>query len=144
MFILFIAFLFAACVFSDFPCGVGINNLAVSAGDTRDVGSISGLGRPIEQELTASPIFLPGKFHGQRSLAGYNLQGTIYILIRDQFCFSGKIEKRLTLGPNPTILENVKGLQLSVTRSMKEKKIVFPSLLTFYFFFCKVEGSEMK
>ena len=48
MCILFIAFLFATCVFLDFPCGVVIKNLAVGAGDTRDAGSISGLGRPIE------------------------------------------------------------------------------------------------
>ena len=46
--ILFIAFLFAVCVFLDFPCGVVIKNLAISVGDTREVGSISGLGRPTE------------------------------------------------------------------------------------------------
>ena len=33
------------------------------AGDLRDTGSISGLGRSLEQEITLS-IFLPGLFHG--------------------------------------------------------------------------------
>ena len=31
-------------------------------------------GRPIEEEM-ATPVFLPGKFHGQRSLAGYSPRG---------------------------------------------------------------------
>ena len=25
----------------------------------------------LEEEMTTTPVFLPGKFHGQRSLAGY-------------------------------------------------------------------------
>ena len=137
MCILFIAFLFATCVFFDFPCGVVIENLAVSAGDTRDAGSISGLGRPIEQETTIQSSILVWKILWTEEVADYSLQDSIYILIRDQFCFSGKIEKPLTLGPNPTILENVKSFWLSVTGSMIEKKIDFPFLLTFYLFLVK-------
>ena len=37
-----------------------VKNLPANAGDTRHVGSIP------------APIFLPGKFHGQRSLVGYS------------------------------------------------------------------------
>ena len=49
-----------------------VKNLPASAGDIRDVGSIPGLGRPAEEEMaTPTPIFLPGKSHGQRSLGGY-------------------------------------------------------------------------
>ena len=46
------------------------------AGDARDVGLISGSGRsPGARKWHPTPIFLPGKFHGQRSLAGYSPWG---------------------------------------------------------------------
>ena len=38
----------------------------------RDAASISGLGRSLEEEMQPSPVFLPGKFNGQRRLAGYS------------------------------------------------------------------------
>ena len=42
----------------------------------RDPGSIPGLGRyPGERNWQSTPIFLPGKFHGQRSLMGYSPWG---------------------------------------------------------------------
>ena len=38
-----------------------------------DLGSVPGLGRsPGEGDDNPTPVFLPGKSHGQRSLAGYN------------------------------------------------------------------------
>ena len=50
-----------------------IKNPPANAGDTRDVGSIPGLGRsPGEGSGNLTPVFLPGKSHGQRSLVGYN------------------------------------------------------------------------
>ena len=45
-----------------------VKNPPANAGDTRDVGSNLGVGNN-------TPIFLPGKFHGQRSLADYSLRG---------------------------------------------------------------------
>ena len=30
---------------------------------------------PLEKEMTAPPVFLPRKFHGQRSLVGYSQWG---------------------------------------------------------------------
>ena len=30
---------------------------------------------PLEKEMTTIPVFLPGEFPGQRSLAGYSLWG---------------------------------------------------------------------
>ena len=30
---------------------------------------------PRRREWQSAPVFLPGEFHGQRSLAGYSLQG---------------------------------------------------------------------
>ena len=45
--------------------------------DAGDVGSIPGLGlkTPWKQKSRLIPVFLPGKFHGQRSLAGYSPWG---------------------------------------------------------------------
>ena len=43
-----------------------------NAEDTRDMGSIPGLGRsPGERNDQRTTVFLPGKFQGQRSLVGY-------------------------------------------------------------------------
>ena len=51
-------------------------NPPVNAGDTRDVSSIPGRGRsPGEENGKAFLYFLPGKSHGQRSLAGYSPWG---------------------------------------------------------------------
>ena len=51
-----------------FPGGLVVKNLPANAGDA---GLIPGLGRsPGEGNTTA--VFLPGKSHGQRSLAGYS------------------------------------------------------------------------
>ena len=41
-----------------------------------DAGSISGLGgSPGEGHGQPTPVFLPGEFHGQESLAGYSPRG---------------------------------------------------------------------
>ena len=48
-----------------------IKNLPANAGDIRDVGLISELGRSPGSTL----VFLPGESHGQRSLAGYSPWG---------------------------------------------------------------------
>ena len=45
-----------------FPGGAVVKNPSASAGDS---GSIPGSGR-------CNPVFLPGKLHGQKSLAGYS------------------------------------------------------------------------
>ena len=47
-------------------------NPPADAGDTRDVGSTPGSGNfPGEGNDNSLQDFLPGKFHGQRSLADY-------------------------------------------------------------------------
>ena len=49
-----------------------VKNLSLNAGDTRDVDLIPGSGRS-PGGGNGNP--LPGKFHGQRSLAGYSPWG---------------------------------------------------------------------
>ena len=50
-----------------------VKNLPANAGDTRDVGSIPGLGRsPGERARQPTPVSLPGESHGQRNLAGFS------------------------------------------------------------------------
>ena len=49
-----------------------VKSTSSSTGDIRDVGSISGWGRPSEEgDGQPIPVFLPGESHGQRSLEGY-------------------------------------------------------------------------
>ena len=53
--------------------GAVVKNLPANA---KDAGLIPGLGRcPGEKNGNLTPIFLPGKSHGQRSLAGYSPRG---------------------------------------------------------------------
>ena len=53
-----------------FPGGSDGKESACHAGDP---GSIPGLGRfPWRREWQSTPVFLPGEFHRQRSLAGYS------------------------------------------------------------------------
>ena len=60
-------------VMKGLPGGTGLKNLLANAGEARDMGLI-----PWVRKLTWSgkwqhaPVFLPGKFHGQRSLVGYS------------------------------------------------------------------------
>ena len=47
-----------------------------SACNAGDAGSIPGSGKiPWRRKLEPTPVFLPGKFHGQRSLVDYSLWG---------------------------------------------------------------------
>ena len=47
-----------------------------NAGGTKDEGSIPGLGgSPGARKWQPTPVFLPGKSHGQRSLEGYSIWG---------------------------------------------------------------------
>jgi len=53
-----------------------VNNLPANPGEARDKGLVPGLGRsPGKGNGKPVPVFLPGKFHGQRSLVGYSPQG---------------------------------------------------------------------
>ena len=55
---------------------LAVKNLAANAGDVRDMVLIPGSGTPpwrMKWQLTL--VFLPGKFHRQRSLVGYSPWG---------------------------------------------------------------------
>ena len=52
-----------------------VKNPSANAGDTGDVGLIPGSGRSPGEGNGNTPVFLPRKFHGQRSLAGYSPWG---------------------------------------------------------------------
>ena len=53
-----------------------VKNPPANAGDARDVGSIPGSGNfPGEGNDNSLQYFLPGKFHGQRSVVGYSPWG---------------------------------------------------------------------
>ena len=52
-----------------------VKNLPASAGDARDVGLISEWGRFPGVGNGNTPVFLPGKFHGQRSLVEVTVHG---------------------------------------------------------------------
>ena len=57
-------------IVSGLPGGLDDKESPCHAGDA---GLIPGLGRsPGEREWQPTPVFLPGEFHGQRSLAGYS------------------------------------------------------------------------
>ena len=59
-----------------FPGGSVVKNPPANAGDTQDMGSVPGSGKiPWRREWQTVPVFVPGKPHGQRSLAGYSLWG---------------------------------------------------------------------
>ena len=56
-----------------FPGGSVVQNPPANAGDTL---SIPGSRRfPWRRKWQSTPVFLPGKFHGQNSLAGYSPPG---------------------------------------------------------------------
>ena len=58
-----------------FPSGSDGKDSACNAGNAGDWGSIPGGEDPLEKEWQPTPIFLPGEFLGQRSLAVYHSWG---------------------------------------------------------------------
>ena len=63
-----------------FPDGSDCKESGCNSGGTGDVGLTSGSGRsPGEGHGYPPQLFLPGEFHGQRSLAGYSPWGHTYL-----------------------------------------------------------------
>ena len=61
-----------------------VKNLPANTGDVGDKGLIPGLGRTLEKEMEPTPVFLPGKFHEERSLGGY----IVPVVTKSQTCLS--------------------------------------------------------
>ena len=51
-----------------------VKNTTADEGDTRDAGSLTGLGRSPGEGVQPIPLFLAGESRGQRSLVGYSPQ----------------------------------------------------------------------
>ena len=62
--------LMSSQVFGAFQVELVVRNLPTNAGDIRDSGSIPWSGRSPGGGKATTPVFLPGEYHGQRSLAG--------------------------------------------------------------------------
>ena len=60
-----------------------VKNQPANAGDARDLGSI-----PQRREWQPIPVFLPGEFHGQRSLMGSSPWGRKESDMTEQLTFS--------------------------------------------------------
>ena len=60
---------------SGLPRWLSGKNLPANAGDAGDSGSILVGKIPWRRKWQPTPVFLLGKSHGQRSLAGYSLWG---------------------------------------------------------------------
>ena len=52
--------------------GAVVKNRPASAGDLRDMVQSLGQEDPLDKEMATHSVFLPGKFNGQSSLAGYS------------------------------------------------------------------------
>ena len=61
---------FAYCLFKEFPWCSAVKNLP--AVEETQEPCVQSLGQEdlLEEEMATAPVFLPGKSHGQRSLAG--------------------------------------------------------------------------
>ena len=59
----------------DFPDGSAGEESACNAGDAGDMVQSLGQEDPLEKEMAPTPVFLPGKSHGQQSLADYSPGG---------------------------------------------------------------------
>ena len=70
-----------ACLFSfffsfwGFPGGTVVKNTPAKAGNTKDESSSLGQKIPWSRKWQPTPVFLPGKSHGQRCLLGYSPWG---------------------------------------------------------------------
>ena len=59
--------------FQGFPGGSMVKNPPANAGDARDLSSVPGSGRSLgEGKWQPTPVVLPEKCHGQRSLVGHS------------------------------------------------------------------------
>ena len=93
-----------------------VRNPPANVGDARDTGSIPGSGRPpgLEKKWQPTPVFLPGIFHGQRSL-----EGTIHRVTRDTIHGATKSCRHGEAGRLALLLLHV--INVTCPRNLKNK-----------------------
>ena len=73
--VIYISYLVRVIHIYEFPQWLNSKESTCNEGNTGDKGSIPGLGRfPRRRKWQPTPVFLPGKSRGQRSLVGYSLE----------------------------------------------------------------------
>ena len=112
----------------EFPGGSVVKNASANAGDTTDSEFSPWVEKiPWRRKWQPIPVFLPGKFHGQRSLAGYSPWGhrayttehtRIYTYIRLSKDLKSRPCRISALHNKPS--ENLKGV---VCQCHKESKV---------------------
>ena len=106
-------------IWQDSPDDSVVKNLPAFAGDA---SSIPGLGKiPWRRKRQPTPVFLPGKFHGQRSLAGYSPWG----------CKESDVTERLTFI-----------FRVDPSQNMQSYHCVLklPEMISFTQTYCQVHG----
>ena len=62
--------------FKGFPCGSVVKNLPANAGDTGDLGSIPGSGRPLEEKIATDSSILAEEISWTEELGGLQSMGS--------------------------------------------------------------------
>ena len=62
--------------FKGFPCGSVVKNLPANAGDTGDLGSIPGSGRPLEEKIATNSSILAEEISWTEELGGLQSMGS--------------------------------------------------------------------
>ena len=62
---------FKCPILGDFPKGSAVKNPPAKAGDASSIPQL----KERRRKLQPTPVFLPEKYHGQRSLAAYSPKG---------------------------------------------------------------------
>ena len=83
---------------------------ACHAGDSGDMGSILGREDPWRRKWQPTPVFLPGKSHGQRSLEGYSPWGHKELDMTEHELLDGAHSRNSTKGNYHVVLLMVKNL----------------------------------
>ena len=70
-----------------------VKNPPANAGDLRDAGLILRSKIPWRRVWQPTPVFLPGEFHGQRSVADYSPWGRKELDVTEQLMLFGRCYK---------------------------------------------------
>ena len=105
---------FVIVVFLGMPCseywasrGKAIKNPPASAGDKKRIRLNPWVGNiPWSRKWQPTPVFLPGKFHGQRSLLGYSPRDHKESDTIEHACHHRRSEERTKLGSAGRRLDN--------------------------------------